>query len=160
MGFITDCAPMGMKSSSSCDVSAAGPESFLELIERSGPSTRRMFIRRANNGHLSYRWFVNSAERPLDEDARGWLASRLLELERHTAYGAEQRVEYLLRRARVDGVLAELPLLDGDNERRIYVLQALKGGLDATEKSRLLKAARRMFLDEAEWAKVLNSMPA
>jgi hypothetical protein len=65
-------------------------------------------------------WQVDGRERPYDEAARAWLASFLIELDRRTAVGVEQRLPHLLKEGGVPAVLSETGHMPSDYARSVY----------------------------------------
>ena len=90
------------------DVESIGSDGWVRLEERIGRSTRRMEISRGDNGSLEHKYWVNGDRATYDENARAWLASTLLSVERRTAFAAETRVPQLYRNGGLNAVLREI----------------------------------------------------
>ena len=65
-------------------------------------------------------WKVDGRERPYDEPARAWLAAFLIELDRRTGVGVNQRLPHLLKQGGVSAVLAETGLMSSEYARSVY----------------------------------------
>src|SRR6266550_18241 len=112
------------------DVSEGGSVRIEE--DRNGQS-RRFEIRR-DAGQLKRTYYVNGEARPLDENARTWLAKIVLQAVRQGAIDADKRVQTLLRQRGVSGVLDEIKLISGDYAKRRYFDALIKNGhLDASQ---------------------------
>jgi len=102
------------------DVESMSNNGWIRLEERDGRSTRRMEIRRADNGSIDHQYWINGDRAPYDDNARAWLARTLLSVERRTAFAADTRVPQLYRSGGVNGVLNEISQMTGDYARAKY----------------------------------------
>jgi hypothetical protein len=71
-------------------------------------------------GGLERTWKVNGREQAYDDAARAWFGAFLIELDRRTAVGVDQRLPVLLKKGGVSGVLAETAQMPSDYARNVY----------------------------------------
>ncbi|MEO8194710.1 MAG: M56 family metallopeptidase [Gemmatimonadales bacterium] len=102
------------------DVESLARDGWFRIEERQGRSTRRMEIRRADNGTLDHIYWVNGDRAPYDDAARAWLARTLLAVERRTAFAAATRVPQIYRTSGLRGVLAEISLINSAYPKSKY----------------------------------------
>ena len=97
-----------------------------------------------------------------DAAAGQWLASLLLDLERHTGAFAAMRVPALLKSGGVDAVLAEVALLEGDYARRLYLTELLSSGtrLDDATLARVVRTAGGAIASDYELRTTLSAVAA
>jgi beta-lactamase regulating signal transducer with metallopeptidase domain len=93
------------------DLETIDSNGWFRIEERTGRSSRRMEIRRADNGSLDHQYWVNGDRAPYNDEARAWLGRILLAVERRTAFAAETRVPQLYRTGGLRGVLSEISLM-------------------------------------------------
>jgi beta-lactamase regulating signal transducer with metallopeptidase domain len=125
-------------------------------LERRGEITRRIELRPEAGGTVSHRWFVENEERPYDSTARAWLAATLTDLLRHTGYAAGARSRWLLQTRGVDGMFAEIALLEGDYTRRIYYQAMVADGhLEPAAVTRVVTQAGREISSDYDLAELL-----
>lgn len=102
----TDVLSLSRDGSFRLDVTDDGERRQLEIT--SGPSG------------LERTWKVNGREQPYDAAARAWFGAFLIELDRRTAVGVNQRLPILLRKGGTTAVLAETAQMPSDYARNIY----------------------------------------
>jgi uncharacterized protein YeeX (DUF496 family) len=135
------------------DVSQGGSVRIEE--DRNGQS-RRFEIRRDAAGQLQRIYYLNGEARPLDENARNWLANMVLQAVRQGAIDADKRVQTILRQRGVSGVLDEIKLISGDFAKRRYFDALIKNGnLTATALQDVLREAARQITSDYEQAQLL-----
>jgi hypothetical protein len=101
------------------DLVSLPPDGSFRIDVTSDGERRELEITPQRNG-LQRTWKVNGHEQPYDDAARTWLGSFLVELDRRTAVGVDQRLPNLLAKGGVTGVLAETAQMPSDYARNIY----------------------------------------
>jgi len=86
----------------------------------------------SRGGRITRTYYVAGRERPWDDQARALLARDVTILVRHSGFGAAARVNAIMQKKGVAGVLEEVDQLDNDYVRRVY-LEALLGGAPFNE---------------------------
>ena len=102
----TDIAGLSRDGSFRADVTVGGVRRQLEIVP--------------GNDGLVRTWRVDGRERPYDDAARAWLAEFLIELDRRTAVGVNQRLPHLLKKGGVSAVLNETGQMSSDYARSVY----------------------------------------
>jgi len=102
----TDVLSLSRDGSFRLDVTNDGERRQLEITP--GPSG------------LERNWKVNGREQPYDASAREWLSAFLIELDRRTAVGVDQRLPILLRKGGTAAVLGETAHMPSDYARNVY----------------------------------------
>jgi hypothetical protein len=105
-------------------------EDFTDLVSLSRDGSLRLDVTDDGERHrleiepgregLVRTWRVNGREQPYDAAARAWFAAFLIELDRRTAVGVDQRLPVLLRKGGVAAVLAETAQMPSDYARGVY----------------------------------------
>jgi beta-lactamase regulating signal transducer with metallopeptidase domain len=90
------------------DLESISNDGWFRVEERQGRSSKRVEIRRADNGSLDHQYWVNGDRKPYDADAKSWLATMLLSVERRTAFAAKTRVPQLYKSGGLNSVLNEI----------------------------------------------------
>ena len=141
------------------DVTAVSPASGeLRVTERRGGTTRKFEATPGGDG-IKRAYSVNGESKPLDAEARAWLAKLLSDTVRQGGYDAPRRVTRLLQRGGPRAVLAEISELKGDYVKRLYFSEMLKqGNLDADAARLALQQAAREISSDYEKAELLISM--
>ena len=139
------------------DVRALANGGYLLVREWTGWLPRSVEIR-ASGGVLTHKYYVAGFEKSWSAEAEQWLAVRLPRLVRRSGLGAPARVRQILAARGVDGVLAEINLLDGDYARHLYVGELLKatGPLDGAATVRLLTMAATLVRSDYYLAELLR----
>ncbi|HKP13611.1 MAG TPA: hypothetical protein VJZ91_15935 [Blastocatellia bacterium] len=141
------------------DVTALAPgNSDLRVSERRGGVTRK-FEATQSGGGIKRDYWVNGESRPMDGEARAWLAGVLNKAVRQGGYDAPARVTRLLQRGGPAAVLAEISEVKGDYVKRLYLDELLKqGNLDAETARLALGQAAREISSDYEKAEILVKM--
>lgn len=135
------------------DVSEGGVVRIEEV--RNGQS-RRYEVRRDVGGQLTRAFFVNGQAREMDAAARIWLAQLVLNAVRQGGIDADKRVQTILSRSGVAGVLQEIEQIEGDYAQRRYYEALLKhGNLNNTALANTLAHAARHITSDYEQAQLL-----
>jgi DnaJ-domain-containing protein 1 len=98
---------------------------YFAVEERRNGRRREVDVEPRADGTIEYTYFENRREQPFDEAARAWLKRLLPEIIRATGIGAEKRVQYILGKRGVEGVLTEIDRLDRDWVIRRYTSELL-----------------------------------
>jgi hypothetical protein len=125
------------------DIESISRDGWLRLEEREGRSSRRMEIRRGDNGTIEHLYWVNGDRAPFDDNARAWLSRTLLSVERRTAFAADTRVPQIYRSGGVNAVLNEISQMQGDYAAAKYYGTLLDMGitLDASSLNTVVRRA-------------------
>ena len=139
------------------DVASLDRGGLLTLEERDGSTTRRMEIRQ-NDGGLEHLYFINGRSAPYTPEARAWLASTLLAVERRTAFAAKTRVPQLYQSGGVDRVLQEVSAMGSDYAKSAYLSVLLRQdyNLDGSTLTRIVQQATREMTSDYYLAEVFN----
>jgi hypothetical protein len=141
------------------DVTAISPgNGELRITDRRGGVTRK-FEAMASADGIKRAYSVNGESKPMDSEARAWLAKMLNDTVRQGGYDAPVRVTRLLQRGGPSSVLAEISQLQGDYVKRLYFDELLKqGNLDAETARLTLQQAAREISSDYEKAEILVKM--
>lgn len=124
-------------------VVSVSDNAFIEQTTSGG--THRIELAAAAHGGVDRRYFVDGKERPVDEDARRWLATAIPLLMRETGFDAQAREQRIYARGGADAVLDEVAKIHDDYPRRIYVKAlAGEGKLGDAQLSRALQLVAAM----------------
>ena len=93
---------------------------YFAIWEKDGSTSRELTVEPDRDGTLEYGYYENGKSLPFDEAAEEWLADILVDVIRKTGVGAKPRAERILREHGVDGVLAEIKLIESNYVKRIY----------------------------------------
>jgi len=111
------------------DVETIDRDGWVRIEERVGRSSKRVEIRRADNGGLDHAYWVDGNRSTFDSNARVWLARTLLSVERRTAFAAETRVPQLYRSGGLRGVLSEISQMSSAYPKSRYYSTMLDMGV-------------------------------
>jgi len=135
------------------DVSVGG---YVRLEEDHDGQSRRYEVRHSSNGQLERTYYVNGAARPIDQEARNWIAKNVLNAVRQSGIDADKRVQNIFRQHGVNGVLDEIALVGGSYAKRIYFQALLKtSSLDTAQLQRVLHEAAVQISSDYEQAQLL-----
>ena len=135
------------------DVTEGG---WVIVEERTDRQWFRYEVRRDPAGQITRAFYANGAARPLDDSAKVWLSKFVLEAVRQGGFDAEKRVQRILERQGVAGVLAEIKLISSDYaQRRYYEALIKQAKLDATGLRDVLRQVGRDFSSDYELAQLL-----
>lgn len=131
--------------------------SFEVEVRRDGD--RRRYEVSRDGESVERRYFVNRAERPIDEEARRWIASAILEVERRTGLAAPARVSSLLRQGGPNAVLDEVGRMASDHVQARYLAIMLDSArLDEPQVRRLISVSSEEISSDHHQANVLASL--
>lgn len=119
----------------------------------------RTFEASSETGSIKRSYSINGQPSAFDDDARKWLAKILDQTVRQGGYDAKARVQKLLKQSGPRGVLAEIPQLNGDYVKRIYLDELFaQGQLDADSARQALRLAGSELSSDYEKAQLLVKM--
>ena len=141
------------------DVATLERGGTLTLEERDGSSMRRIEIRNKGNG-LEHLYFVDGRSADYSPEARAWLATTLLAVERRTAFAASTRVPQIFAARGARGVLDEVSLMPSDYAKSAYLTVLLKQqtGLDAATLTRIVQQSAREMTSDYYLAEVFKQV--
>jgi hypothetical protein len=90
-------------------------------IETDSDDADRKLVLTPSNDRFAYQYEVDGNRRAWDAEGQRWLASVVALLVRRTGFGADERVDYLLREKGVGGVIDEVRAMDSDYTQRMYL---------------------------------------
>lgn len=139
-----------------------GPGAQLSVREKSGRGERSLLLAGAGGGNgagPAWKYRVDGADRPLDDEGRTFLARAVLEIQRSTTVGAEDRVASLLAAGGSAAVLSEIELISTDFVRAVY-LKALLAQTHprGAELDAVLEAAAKLVESDYEQSLILQSV--
>ena len=138
------------------DVVSVSEGGWVIIEEHRGSQSNRYEVRRDPAGNLARAFFVNGTARPIDDSARSWLAKFVLDAVRHGGLDAEKRVQRILSKGGVAGVLAEIEQIHGDYAKRRYYQELIKqANLDATALRDVLRQVARSISSDYEQSQLL-----
>ncbi|HSE25101.1 MAG TPA: hypothetical protein VLB68_25800 [Pyrinomonadaceae bacterium] len=137
------------------DIVSVSEGGSVRVEEKSGGLSRRYEVRNANN-QLSRTYYVSGSARPIDDNAKKWIAQLVLEAVRQGGFDADVRVQRILSRGGIKAVLAEIDLIHSDYAKRLYFQSLIKHGvLDVAGVQDLLRQAARQISSDYEQAELL-----
>ena len=143
----TDIVSLSRDGSLRLDVKDDGERRRLEIVPGSDDLVRT--------------WSVNGRERAYDATAREWFAAFLVELDRRTAIGVDQRLPVLLRKGGVAAVLGETGQMRSDYARGVYYSKlAAVTRLSSGDLVRVLGQAASMKTDDYYASELLKNLGA
>jgi len=138
------------------DIRDVTPGGYVKIEEERDRQSRRYEVRRTVNGEISRSYFYNGHERPIDDDARAWIARIVLQAVRQGGIDADKRVQTILRQQGVQGVLSEIDQIKGDYAKRVYFEALIKfGELNAAALQTILQKAATQITSDYEQAQLL-----
>ena len=143
------------------DVATLERGGSLTVEERDGRTTRRVEVRSSAAG-LERVYYVNGQRADWSPEARAWLATTLLAVERRTAFAASTRVPQILQARGPSGVLEEVSLMPSDYAKAAYlgVLLKQENNLDAPTLTRIVQQATREITSDYYLAEVFAKVGA
>jgi hypothetical protein len=138
------------------DIKSVSEGGWVIVEERTSSQWFRYEVRRDPAGQITRAFYANGAARPLDESAKSWLSKFVLDAVRQGGIDAEKRVQRILERRGVAGVLAEINLISSDYAQRHYYEALIKkANLDAAALRDVLRQVARDFSSDYELAQLL-----
>jgi len=141
------------------DVSAGG---FVRVEEVLDGQSRRYEVRGYSGGKLFRMFYMNGQMREMDAAARAWVAQLVLDAVRQGAIDADKRVQTILNRRGIAGVLQEIEQILNDYPKSHYYNALLKHGNLNTPalKDTLAHAARHISSDYQQARLLIGVAPA
>lgn len=137
------------------DVVSVSSDGFLEVRERRGGLTRELKIVVGASGQLVRTYTVNGEARAFDAEGKNWLSKILAEAVRK-GFDARARAARLVRRGGPAAIINEIPRLEGDYTKRVYLEEAVKSGNpDASALRQILNLTARDISSDYEKATLL-----
>jgi hypothetical protein len=138
------------------DVATIDRGALVIVEERDGMTSRRMEIRNSGGG-IEHLYFVNGRSAAYTPEARAWLASVLLAVERRTAFAAKTRVPQLYESGGARRVLEEVSQMGSDYAKSAYLTVLLhRYDLDGPTLTRIVQQATREMNSDYYLAEVFN----
>ena len=138
------------------DIRSISEGGYVRIEEDRNGQSRRFELRRDASGQLRRTYYVNGEARALDQDGRTWLGKIVLDAVRQSAIDVDKRVETILRRQGVKGVLAEITLISSDYAQSKYFQSLIKNGnLSTADLQNVLREAARQISSDYEQAQLL-----
>jgi hypothetical protein len=126
------------------------------IIDARDDDHRRELTLTPSNGRFAYQYEVDGERRSWDEAGKAWLSSVITLLVRRGGFGADERVDYLLRTGGVNGVLQEVALLESDHTQRVYLNKLLsKTTLNGGAVQSVINVAQRELQSDYELTEFL-----
>lgn len=125
------------------DLESISSGGWVRIEERDGRSSKRIEMRRGSGGNIDHEYWIDGNRAAFDANARAWLATTLLSVERRTAFAAKTRVPQLYRNGGVNNVLSEISRMSGAYPRSRYytTLLDISGSLDANTLNTIVRQA-------------------
>jgi len=138
------------------DIRSVSQNGYVRIEEDRNGQSRRYEIRPDANGQLQRYYSVNGENRPLDDAGRAWAGKIILDAVRQSGIDADKRVQSILRKAGVQGVLNEIASISGDYAQRHYFEALIKyGNLNQTDLQTVLRSAAQHISSDYEQAELL-----
>ncbi len=125
-------------------------------IETDDGDRKRELTLTPSNDRFAYLYEVDGDRRAWDNEGKAWLASVMTFLVRRAGFGADERVDYLLRTGGTNAVLQEVVAIDSDHTQRIYLNKLLgKTTLNGGAVQTVINLAGRELESDYELAQFL-----
>jgi uncharacterized protein YeeX (DUF496 family) len=143
------------------DIKEVSEGGVVRIEEVRNGQSRRYEVRRDVGGQLTRAFYVNGETRALDAAARSWVAQMVLNAVRQGGIDADKRVQTILSRSGVQGVLQEIDQIKSDYAKRHYFEALLRHGKldEKTLQSTLAQAARQISSDYEQAQLLLGVAP-
>lgn len=137
------------------DVKSISRGGYLRIKEERGGVVRSLEVVAGPDGAPQKSYAVRGQRREFDGEARAWLASVLPLVIRHTAIGADTRVQRILARGGAKGVLDEISRVEINSAKLIYLRHLFKGKLAAADLQRAARLVAREVSADGDKARFL-----
>ena len=135
------------------DISAGG---FVRIEEVLDGQSRRYEVRGYRDKKLIRMFYLNREMREIDDAARAWVAQLVLDAVRQGALDADKRVQMIVSRRGVTGVLEEIELIINDYARGRYYEKLIKyGNLNPAALEQTVAHAAKYIRSDYEQSKFL-----
>jgi beta-lactamase regulating signal transducer with metallopeptidase domain len=142
------------------DVKSLSPNGHFRLEDGGLLSKRAYEVRADAAGNLTRSYSVGWSTRPMDDQARAWLADTLPQVIRDSGIAAGPRVARFLRQGGPQAVLTEIGRIHSDGSKRVYLEQLFS---QATLNPSALKDAARLIRSissDGDKAQVVSTVDA
>jgi len=138
------------------DIKSVTEGGWVIIEETRDSQSYRYEVRRSPAGEITRAFYENGTARALDAAAKSWLAKFVLDAVRQGGFDAEKRVQTILARDGVAGVLAEIKQISGDYAKRRYYQELIKqANLNASVLSDILRQVARDISSDYEQSQLL-----
>jgi beta-lactamase regulating signal transducer with metallopeptidase domain len=121
-------------------IESLSADAYFIIEEKRRGQTRELEVQTGRDGKPEYYYEVNRKSQEFDAEGRAWLAELLPTMLRQTGVGIENRVDRILEKHGVDGVLREISLVEGDYMKRIHFQElATHGPFDAAAMQKMFR---------------------
>ena len=139
------------------DVTSVSADGYLFIEESVLLNSRALEFTRRTDGSVGRRLAVNGEEKPVDSEARAWMARMIPEVLRRTGINASERAARILDRQGLDALLEEARLLPRDAVRVRYLQQAADTeDLTEDQKLRVVREAGAVIGSNSRKAELLS----
>jgi hypothetical protein len=126
------------------------------IWEKRGDQKTELDVQADRSGNLTYDYQVNGKETAFDDAGRAWLATVLVDVVRKTGIGAEERVNRILDRDGVAGLIKEVQLVPSEYVKRLFLTAALeRPELSTADCSSILEEAAMSLESDYEKTELL-----
>ena len=134
------------------------PDGKVVIETRDDDGRRELTMTHAPQG-FAYVYEVDGKRRTWDNDGKAWLSSIVEMLVRRAGYGADERIDYLLRTGGVNAVLREVDIIDSDYTQRLYLSKMLnKTSLNSGAVESVIELAAKELDSDYELAELLMTV--
>ena len=134
------------------------PDGKVVIQSRDDDHDRDLTMTHAPQG-FAYVYEVDGNRKPFDSDGRAWLASVVELLVRRAGFGADERVDYLLRTGGVAAVLREVDVMDSDHTQRMYLTKLVnRASLNGGAVQSVIEVSARELESDYELATFLSAL--
>ena len=141
------------------DVAGISPDRYLLIEESVLLDSKAVEFTRRPDGSVGRRLLAGGQERPLDSEARAWIARMLPEVLRRTGLNASERAARILRQDGLDALLEEVRRLPSDSVRILYLREALRATeITPEQETRLLRAIGDLVGSDSRKAELLAEL--
>lgn len=138
------------------DIRSVSEGGYVRIEEDRNGQSRRFEVRPDAAGQLQRIYSVNGENRPLDDAARAWVGKIILDAVRQSGIDAEKRVQTILRKQGVKGVLDEIALISSDYAQRRYFEALINvGNLNQADLQSVLRMAAQHISSDYEQSQLL-----
>lgn len=138
------------------DIRSVSEGGYVRIEEDRNGQSRRFEVRPDATGQLRRLYSINGESRALDEAGRAWVGKIILDAVRQSGIDAEKRVQTILRKQGVKGVLDEIALISSDYAQRHYFEALINvGNLNQTDLQSVLRMAAQHISSDYEQAQLL-----
>jgi hypothetical protein len=139
-------------------IASIDPGAEFIMTEDDGRDKHELTVKSVG-GQPNYDYSINGKQAAFDATARAWFTQAIKNLVRGTGFGADERVDYLLKNGGVSGVLNEVEAMSSDYVQRLYLRKLIaKTTLDANALDNVITTATRSLNSDYEMAEFLTDV--